>query len=178
MRRLLDLFGVLVLVLLLSAFDERGAGQTVTRARAELTDIWTRVSSPAASAPTLPTRAADHALRGPFVASGEATPWPLLHADGAQLDITGLGVLQTRPHRIATGSEPPFAAAGLSPGQQVELREITDITPAAPSQPLCAEYPARYLALVVQGQTLHLLAYADRPEGDARACADLAFRIP
>lgn len=177
MRRLLDLFGVLVLVLLLSAFDERSAEQTVTRARAELTDIWTRVSAPAASAPTLPTRAVNHALRGPFAASG-STPWPLMHAEGAQLDITGLGVLQTRPHRIGTGSEPPFAAAGLAPGQQVELREITDITPSAGSRPLCAEYPARYLALAVQGQTLRLLAFAGRPEGDARACADLAFHIP
>lgn len=177
MRRLLDLFGVLVLVLLLSAFDERSAGQTVTRARAELADVWTRVSPPAVSPPGLPTRAADHALRGPFVASG-TTPWPLLHADGAQLEVTGLGVLQTRPYRIATGSEPPFAAAGLAPGQQVELREITGTTPSAGRMPLCAEYPARYLALAVQGQTLRLLAFADRPEGDARACADLAFRIP
>jgi len=177
MRRLLDLFGVLVLVLLVSAFDERGAEQTVTRARAELADVWTRVSSPAASAPTLPTRAVDHALRGPFAAS-ESTPWPLMHAEGAQLDITGLGVLQTRPHRIATGSEPPFAAVGLAPGQQVELREITGLEPSAGSQPLCTEYPARYLALAVQGQTLRLLAFADRPEGDARACANLAFRIP
>jgi hypothetical protein len=101
-----------------------------------------------------------------------------MHADGAQLDITGLGTLQTRPHRIATGSEPPFAAAGLASGQQVELREVTDIQPSAASQPLCAEYPARYLALAVQGQTLRLLVFADRPEGDARACADLAFRIP
>ncbi len=177
MRRLLDLFGVLVLVLLLSAFDERSAEQTVTRARAELTGIWTRASSPAVSTPTLPTRAVDHALRGPFAAS-ESTPWPLMHADGARLDITGLGTLQTRPHRIATGSEPPFAAAGLSPRQQVELREITDIQPSAGSQPLCAEYPARYLALAAQGQTLRLLAFTDRPEGDVRACADLAFRIP
>ena len=101
-----------------------------------------------------------------------------MHADGARLEITGLGVLKTRPHRIATGSEPPFAAAGLAPGQQVELREITDLEPSAGSQPLCAEYPARYLALAAQGQTLRLLAFADRPEGDARACADLAFRIP
>ncbi len=178
MRRLLDLSGVLVLVLLLSAFDERSAEQTVTRARAELADVWTRVSSPAASAPTLPTRAVDHALRGPFAAAADATPWPLLEADGAQLEITGLGTLQTRPHRIATGSEPPFAAAGLAPGQQVELREITDLGPSAGSQPLCAEYPARYLALAAQGQTLRLLAFADRPERDARACADLAFRIP
>ncbi len=177
MRRLLDLLGVLVLVLLLSAFDERGAEQTATRVRAELTDIWARVSTSAPSASTLPTRAADHALRGPFAAS-ESTPWPLMHADGAQLDITGLGILQTRPHRIATGSEPPFAAAGLSPGQQVELREITDTKPSAESMPLCAEYPARYLALAVQGQTLRLLAFADRPEGDAHPCADLAFRIP
>ena len=177
MRRLLDLFGVLVLVLLLSAFDERSAEQTVTRARAELTDIWTRVSSPAASAPNLPTRAIDHALRGSFIAS-QSTPWPLLHADGAQLEITGLGAVQTRPYRIATGSEPPFSAAGLAPGQQVELREITDIQPSAGSQPLCPEYPARYLALAVQGQTLRLLAFADRPEGEARACADLVFRIP
>lgn len=177
MRRLLDLFGVLVLVLLLSAFDERSAEQTVTRARAELADVWTRVSSPAAPAPDLPTRVADHALHGPFAAS-ESTRWPLMHADGARLEITGLGVLKTRPHRIATGSEPPFAAAGLAPGQQVELREITDLEPSAGSQPLCAEYPARYLALAAQGQTLRLLAFADRPEGDARACADLAFRIP
>jgi hypothetical protein len=177
MRRLLDLFGVLVLVLLLSAFDERSAEQTVTRARAELAGVWTRVSSPAAPAPDLPTRAVDHALRGAFAAS-ESTPWPLMHADGAQLDITGLGTLQTRPHRIATGSEPPFAAVGLAPGQQVELREITGLEPSGGSQPLCAEYPARYLALVVQGQTLRLLVFADRPEGDARACADLAFRIP
>lgn len=178
MRRLLDLFGVLVLVLLLSAFDERGAEQTVSRARAELADVWTRVSGAEAPAPGLPIRAADHALRGPFIAAGESTPWPLLHADGAQLEITGLGTLQTRPHRIATGSEPPFTAVGLPAGQQVELREITDLEPSAGSQPLCAEFPARYLALVVQGQTLRLLAYADRPEGDARACADLAFHIP
>lgn len=177
MRRLLDLFGVLVLVLLLSAFDERGAEQTATRVRAELTDIWSRVSSPATSAPTLPTRAADHALRGPFAAS-DSTPWPLLHADGAQLEITGLGTLQTRPYRIATASEPPLAAMNLSPGQQVELREITGLTPSAGSLPLCPEYPARYLALAAEDGTLHLLAFADRPEGDARPCAALAFRIP
>jgi len=178
MRRLADLFGVLVLVLLLSAFDERGVEQTATRVRAELTSIWARASTAAPSASTLPARAADHALRGPFVASGEASSWPLMQADGARLEITGLGVLQTRPHRIAAGSEPLFAAAGLSPGQQVELREITDITSSGGSQPLCAEYPARYLALAVQGQTLRLLAFADRPEGGARPCADLAFRIP
>jgi hypothetical protein len=178
MRRLLDLFGVLVLVLLLSAFDERSAEQTVTRARAELTDMWTRVSSPVTSATPLPTRAVDHALRGPFAAAADATPWPLLMADGAQLEITGLGTLQTRPHRIATGSEPPFAAGGLSAGQQVELREITDLQPSAGGRPLCAGVPARYLALAAEGQTLRLLAFTDRPEGDARACADLAFRIP
>lgn len=178
MRRLLDLFGVLVLVLLLSAFDERGAEQTATRVRVELTGIWARVSAAAPSASTLPTRAADHALRGPFVATGEATPWPLMHADGALLEITGLGTLQTRPYRIASGSEPPLAVLGLSPDQQVELREITGMEPSAGSLPLCAEDPARYLALAVQGQTLRLLAFADRPEGDARACADLAFRIP
>ncbi|MFW2341580.1 hypothetical protein [Brevundimonas sp.] len=177
MRRLLDLLGVLVLVLLLSAFDERGAERTVTRARAELAEVWTRVSPPA-PATDLPTRAADHALRGSFAATTEATPWPSLHADGAQIEIAGLGVLHTGPYRIATGSEPPFAAAGLDPGQQVELREITDTAPVTGGQPLCAEYPARYLALAGNGRTLRLLAFADRPEGDARACADLAFRIP
>lgn len=178
MRRLLDLSGVLVLVLLLSAFDEGTAERTVTRARAELADVWTRVSRPAAPAPGLPTRAVDHALRGPFAAVADSTPWPLLEADGAQLEITGLGTLRTRPHRIATGSEPPFAAAGLAAGQQVELREITDIQPSAEGRPLCAGVPARYLALAAEGRTLRLLAFTDRPEGDARACADLAFRIP
>lgn len=178
MRRLFDLIGVLGLVLLLSAFDERGAEQTVTRVRAELTDIWAHVSPSAPAASPLPTRAADHALRGAFAASGEASPWPALLADGARLEITGLGTLRTRPHRIASGSEPPFASAGLTPGQQVELREIVDMSPADRSRPLCGGDPPRYLALAGQGRSLRLMAFAERPEGDARACADLAFDIP
>jgi hypothetical protein len=178
MRRLFDLFGVLTLVLLLSAFDERAAEQTVTRARSELTDAWSRISQPAAPTSALPVRAVDNAVRGDFVSDDDTSAWPMLHADGARLDLSGAGVIQTRPYRIATGSEPPLAVLNLSASHQVELREIVGIAPANGGQPLCAEYPARYLALASRGRTLRLLAFTDRPEGEQRPCADLAFGLP
>lgn len=179
MKRLLDLFGVLVLVLLLSAFDERGAQQTVVRAKAGLDDVWTRLS-PRAEPPAtgLPTEAVDNGLRGQFAAVDDRSPWTLLMAEGAELDIAGLGRMQTRPLRIADASEPPLASLRLPAGHQVELREIVALEPAPGGQALCPEYPARYLALASRGDRLELAAFADVPEGEARPCSRLSFRLP
>ena len=93
MKRLLDLFGVLVLVLLLSAFDERGAEQTVVRARAGLDDVWTRLS-PRAETPSssLPTEAVDNGLRGQFAAVDERSPWTLLPGPRGHPQPRGPGV--------------------------------------------------------------------------------------
>lgn len=175
MKRLFDLFGVLALVLLLSAFDERTAEKTVDRARDGLSEAWSRVS--AGSAPTLPVDAVDNSLRGQFIALEPRSPWTLLMADGARLTLAGLGEIETRPLRIADGSEPPLARLGLVAGHQVEIREIVSVEPAPQGQALCPEHPARYLALASRGDRLEMLAFADRPEGEATPCAHLTFRL-
>lgn len=175
MRRLFDLLGVLVLVLLLSAFDERTAEKTVDRARDGLSEAWSRVSPGAA--PTLPVDAVDNSLRGQFIALEPRSPWTLLMADGARLTLAGLGEIETRPLRIADGSEPPLARLGLVAGHQVEIREIVSVEPAPQGQALCPEHPARYLALASRGDRLEMLAFSDRPEGEATPCAHLTFRL-
>lgn len=178
MRRLFDLLGVLGLVLLLSAFDERTAEKTVDRARVGLSEAWSRVSAGSARpAPTLPVDAVDNSLRGQFIALEPRSPWTLLMADGARLTLAGLGEIETRPLRIADGSEPPLARLGLVAGHQVEIREIVSVEPAPQGQALCQEYPARYLALASRGDRLEMLAFADRPEGEAEPCAHLTFRL-
>lgn len=178
MKRLFDLFGVLLLVLLLSAFDERTAEKTVDRARDGLSRALSRVvPGPASPTPTLPLEAVDNRLRGQFSAVEARSPWTLLMADGARLTLAGLGEIGTRPLRIADGSEPPLARLGLAAGHQVEIREIVSLTPAPGGQALCPEYPARYLALASRGDRLEILAFADRPEGEAVPCAHLTFRL-
>lgn len=181
MKRLFDILGLTALVLLLSAFDEGRVEHGFSRARSGMETAWTRLSKPMDRSTPPAFRADGHLLQGRFAMEGSDA---VLNLDGPRLEISGVGVIQTRPHRIALGHETPLAALKAPADRQIELREIVGHTPDAAGPPddrrgLC-QGRARYLAIEVEPETgaVHILAFTAPPADPARPCAERRFTAP
>jgi hypothetical protein len=165
MKRAAAVLGTLCLVLLLLAFDERGAERAfhVVRdgvGRAKV--LLTRAETPPAPA------ARGVVLMGrfePVAESAAAEATGAVDLVAAEVRFEKAGVLTTQPHRIAYGREAFAAPLGAAPTDQLELRRIVpgkgqEVVAATPA---CSGEAPGWIALLSRGQRLDVLLFRPGP---------------
>lgn len=165
MKRAAAVLGTLCLVLLLLAFDERGAERAfhVVRdgvGRAKV--LLTRADAPPAPA------ARGVVLMGrfePVAESAAAEVTGAVDLVAAEVRFEKAGVLKTQPHRIAYGREAFAAPLGAAPTDQLELRRIVPNKgqQAVAATPACSGEAPGWIALLSRGQRLDVLLFRPGP---------------
>ncbi|MDZ4372432.1 MAG: hypothetical protein U1C74_13555 [Phenylobacterium sp.] len=165
MKRAAAVLGTLCLVLLLLAFDERGAERAfhVVRdgvGRAKV--LLTRAAPPPAPA------ARGVVLMGRFEPAAESAAAEVTGAIdlvAAEVRFEKAGTLKTQPHRIAYGREPFAAPLGAAPADQLELRRIVPGKgqEAVAATPACSGEAPGWIALLSRGQRLDVLLFRPGP---------------
>jgi len=165
MKRLAGVLGTLCLVLLLLAFDERGAEQAFHVVRGGVDRAKVLLSRNAAP-PAPATRGV--VLMGRFEpvdqgATGEVTG--AVELVGAEIRFETAGTLRTQPHRIAYGREPFLSGLKAAPTDQIELRRVVPAKAqdAVSASPACAGEAPGWIALLPRGDRLDLMVFRQGP---------------
>jgi hypothetical protein len=163
MKRAAAALGTLCLVLLLLAFDERGAERAyhvvrdgVDRAKG----LLTRAGPPPAPA------ARGVVLMGRFEPTADAAELiGALDLVAAEVRFEKAGVLKTEPHRIAYGRESFVAVLGAAPTDQLELRRIVPGKgqEAVAASPACSGEVPGWIALLPRGRRLDVMLFRPGP---------------
>lgn len=163
MKRAAAFLGTLCLVLLLLAFDERGAERAyhVVRdgvGRAKV--LLTRAEVPPAPA------SRGVVLIGRFEPVGDAAETiGTLDLVAAEVRFEKAGVLKTQPHRIAYGREAFVAPLGAAPTDQVELRRVVPAKgqSAVAATPACSDEAPGWIALLPRGRQMDVMLFRPGP---------------